>query len=79
MPSLGQTLVSQAMQLPEKDRAELAARLLRSLDQGKDAYVEDAWKEEVRRRVLDLEEGRTTSSPWTEARERLEHVAKTDR
>lgn len=38
---------------------------------------EEAWKKEVRRRALDLEEGRTTGSPWVEARERLEHVAKT--
>ena len=79
MSPLSQALVSQAMQLPEKDRAELVACLLRSLDREQGSDVEQAWKEEVRRRDTDLEEGRTTSSPWNEARERLEHVAKTDR
>lgn len=79
MSPLGQTLVNQAMQLPEKDRAELAAHLLRSLDQRDDVDVEQAWKETVQKRSVDLEEGRTTSTPWAEARERLEHVAKTDR
>ncbi|MBF0132194.1 MAG: hypothetical protein HQL75_06365 [Magnetococcales bacterium] len=41
-------------------------------------WYNEAWKETVQKRAVDLEEGRTTSIPWAEARERLEHVAKLD-
>lgn len=53
-------LEAEALDLPLRERARLAHRLLISLDKETDedaAAVEQAWEEEIRRRVADLEAG----------------------
>jgi putative addiction module component (TIGR02574 family) len=62
-------LLEEALRLSDADRAELAARLIDSLDP--DADAEAAWGEEVQRRLDDLEQGRVRSVPWTEARRQI--------
>lgn len=50
----------EAMELSSHERAELAARLIASLDEepaDDPAEVERAWEEEIRRRVADLQSG----------------------
>ncbi len=52
----------EALSLPLRARAELAHRLLVSLeDEPVKPEVEDAWKETAERRLDNLKEGRTTS------------------
>jgi putative addiction module component (TIGR02574 family) len=61
-----------ALRLPESERADLAARLIDSLDPGADDDAEAAWSEEIRRRVDDLKNGRVRSIPWDEVRRMLD-------
>ncbi len=54
-------LQAEAMALAPAERAELAERLWTTLEPQADISV--AWDEEIARRVVDLEAGRTTSIP----------------
>ena len=64
---------SAAMRLPAHERARLAERLLTSLDE--DAEVEQAWTDEVRKRLEDYRSGGLTAvsgaEVFAEARSRL--------
>ncbi len=64
-------LLQQALALPEADRAALAGSLLESLDQVVDADAELAWKNEIARRISDLDSGKAKTIPWEELRSRL--------
>jgi len=66
-----QALITLAMDLPESARAEIAVALIHSLDSEPDADVEQAWREEVARRVAAFESGEDTSLPWEQLREQL--------
>jgi len=59
---------SAALSLPEAERAELAARLLDSLDGPPDDDAGEAWKAEIARRAADR--GAATV-PWAEVRAAL--------
>lgn len=61
-------LLDEALRLPESDRAELATRLIDSLDPAADDDVETAWAAEIHRRLDDLDHGRVATVPWAEAR-----------
>lgn len=53
-------LEAEALELSSQERAQLARRLLVSLDEDADddpAEVERAWEEEIRRRLQEVEEG----------------------
>jgi putative addiction module component (TIGR02574 family) len=64
-------LLQKALALPEADRAALAGSLLESLDQVVDADAELAWKNEIARRISDLDSGKAKTVPWEELRSRL--------
>lgn len=53
-----------ALELTNADRAQLAARLLSSLDE--DAAVERTWEEEIGHRMDDLAAGRMKTRPVEE-------------
>jgi putative addiction module component (TIGR02574 family) len=61
-------VVRQALALDEHDRAEVAARLLDSLEQEEE---EDAWEAELERRAADMESGAVQGVSWGDLRERL--------
>ena len=63
-----QELLSTALRLPDKDRAELAASLIESLDQPFDADAQAAWAEEIERRISELDNGSVRAVPWEDAR-----------
>jgi putative addiction module component (TIGR02574 family) len=64
-------ILKEALTLPAKDRAELADSLLESLDEGTDPEVEDAWRQEIRRRVSEIDKGLVRTIPWSEVRARM--------
>ncbi len=64
-------LLEEASQLPESDRAELAGRLLESLQGQPEEGVEAAWAEEVERRVRQIDSGEVQTIPWEEVRAKL--------
>lgn len=65
-------LLSKALRLPEHDRAELAKRLLESLDPGRDDDVNDAWLTEIERRCAAVDAGEAITSDWEDFRRRIE-------
>jgi putative addiction module component (TIGR02574 family) len=72
MTEIAHTLLEQALRLPEHDRAELAARLIESLDSGDPDGVDEAWAREIERRCAALDSGEAVTSDWNEFRARIE-------
>jgi len=64
-------LYEQASQLPEEDRAELAGRLLDSIEDPPDEGVEEAWAAEIERRMAEYRTGRVKTIAWSELRAHL--------
>jgi putative addiction module component (TIGR02574 family) len=63
-------VLAELLQLPPDDRGAIAASLLDSLDPT-DTEVEAAWSEEIRMRIEDIQSGRVTPVPWSEARQQI--------
>jgi putative addiction module component (TIGR02574 family) len=61
-------ILKKALALPDKERAELAATLIDSLDPAVDEDAEIAWQEEIARRLSDVESGKVKTIPWEEVR-----------
>lgn len=60
-------VLNAAIKLSERDRAELAAQLIASLDTDKDANWANTWDDEIERRLAELDAGKPTI-PWSKAR-----------
>ena len=61
-------LIDRTMHLPLKDRAELARRLILSLeDKRVEEDVDEAWEMEIERRIAAYERGDTTAVDWQDA------------
>jgi putative addiction module component (TIGR02574 family) len=75
--SEAQKLLDQVLKLPVAARAELAERLLRSLDDEDDEgrvsadEYNAAWGAELARRIKEIEDGTVKLIPWDEARRRI--------
>ena len=63
MPATAAQLTEQALGLSESERAELAHRLLLSLEEVAEEGVEEAWEEEVAKRVEEIKKGTATGRP----------------
>ncbi|MFT5303115.1 MAG: putative addiction module component (TIGR02574 family) [Mariniblastus sp.] len=50
--------------LPESDRANLAASLIRSLDATPDPSADAAWATEIERRIRDIDQGPVQFDSW---------------
>lgn len=61
-------LREEAMKLPVRERARLVSWLIDSLAESDEADVEQAWIEEVHKRVGELETGQVRGLTWAEAR-----------
>lgn len=63
-------LLKRALALSTDERAALANSLLDSLEP-QDESVQEAWEQEVARRMSDLKAGRATTVPWEELHRQL--------
>ncbi|WP_129356498.1 addiction module protein [Sorangium cellulosum] len=72
-------MLAEALQLPPEARADVAKRLIASLDGPADEDVEAAWLVEVERRLRDVDRGTATIEPWDAVRERLARRLRTNR
>jgi putative addiction module component (TIGR02574 family) len=70
MKPVVEDVVRQALKLDEQDRAEVAARMLDSLEPA-DPEAERVWLAELERRATELESGAVQGVPWEDLRERL--------
>ena len=74
MTALATRVLQDALALSEQERAEIAARLIESLDAGsaeEAAEVEAAWAAEIERRCDALDAGTTGTSSWDELRRQI--------
>ena len=65
-------LLQRALDLPETERAELAAKLLETLDGATERDIDSAWVLEVERRCAELDSGRVVTADWESLRSRIE-------
>ncbi len=63
-------LYDEAMKLGTEERSLLALRLLDSVGDAPEV-IENAWLEEARARLKDVDEGRLEPVPWEAARQRI--------
>jgi putative addiction module component (TIGR02574 family) len=68
--STAKKLYDEALKLPERERRDLAQRLLESVGD-ESAEVDRAWVEVAQGRLEDVQAGRTQLVPWAEARQRI--------
>ncbi len=71
MTSNAKKILEEALALPPDERADVAATLLDSLDEAEGEAVEQAWAEEIQRRIQEVESGAVKTIPWSEARRRI--------
>lgn len=64
-------LLKRALALPAEARAALAGSLLESLDETLDASAEEAWSNEIARRIEELDSGKVRPVPWADARRQI--------
>jgi putative addiction module component (TIGR02574 family) len=65
-------LLSRALEMPVRERAELARRLLLSLETADfDADVEEAWAEEIEARLSAVDRGDSIPVDWRPAIDRI--------
>ena len=72
MSLITERIFEDVLALPNDERAELAVRLLQSLDSEKDPDAAEAWAIEIERRCAALDAGETTLSDWHDVRRRIE-------
>ena len=57
--------------LPLSARANLAHELLKSLDEGSDVDAEQAWVDEIARRLQEVDDGTVVLEDWDTVRARI--------
>ena len=72
MTKTAQALLADALQLDVKNRADLVAELLASLDGPADSDAQQAWAVEIERRTAALEAGTEPVESWDETKRRIE-------
>ena len=72
MTNVAERLLTEALNLPETERAELAARLIESLEAQRDDEVDAGWAAEIERRCAALDSGEAVTSDWSEVRRKIE-------
>jgi putative addiction module component (TIGR02574 family) len=65
-------LLDQVLSLPEQKRAEIAVRLLESLEPEAQADVDAAWADEIESRCAAVDDGTLPTSDWKDVRARIE-------
>jgi len=65
-------LLAEVLDLPEHDRAEVASRILESLENAPDEGVDEAWARELERRGAAVDSGEVVTSDWNVLRQRIE-------
>ena len=71
MPRDAAEVLKDALALPLEARAALIGTLVDSLDTEVDEDAEEAWREEILRRLREIDSGAVKLIPWSEAPRRL--------
>lgn len=71
MSSGSRAVLDQALQLSDYERAEIAQELIASLDGPPDHDVEQAWADEIARRLDEVDRGEAVLEDWETVRDRI--------
>jgi hypothetical protein len=74
MPMTLDQIIEEARRLPREQVADLVDRLILELHRTIDPSVEDAWKQETRRRLLEIERGDVRGIPGDEVSGRIRKI-----
>jgi putative addiction module component (TIGR02574 family) len=66
-----QSVIAEVLRLSEAERLEVAEAVYESLEGPADAGAEQAWAQELARRMADIDSGRVKLIPWSEARPQI--------
>ncbi len=77
MSNEAKRLLDDVLSLPGAERAEIAARLIESLEEVADASVDEAWAAEIERRCTELDAGEAVTSDWADVRRRIDSRLRT--
>lgn len=72
MSTEGHQFLQAALALPESERAEIAATLLRSLDSAPGDDVDVAWAAEIERRIRSIDDGSAKLIPWDDVMQEVD-------
>jgi putative addiction module component (TIGR02574 family) len=64
-------IYTRALELPEENRADLAQRLLLSLEPTDDASFDERWRDEIEARLTAVRDGTVVLSDWDDAAARI--------
>jgi putative addiction module component (TIGR02574 family) len=65
---INKKIKKQALKLSSQERAELAHIMIDSLHPEKEFESEEAWSEELKKRIDRYEQGESSSKPWSEVK-----------
>ena len=71
MTNRTKSILKQALELSDAERAELAGALLESLEPPPDTDIDAAWREEIAKRIGQLDSGAVEPIPREIVRDRL--------
>ena len=71
MTSETQTILNDALRVPDAERGEVVVRMLESLDHYAGPVAADAWAREIATRLDDVRSGRVVPVPWADARRQI--------
>ena len=71
MNAKAEEMLKNAIKMPATDRAFIAERLIRSLDEHVDPDVDAAWEAEIGRRLDEIRSGKVKCIPWEVVRDRI--------
>ena len=74
MTQRAQELLTQIFQLSLPERQELVVELLVRLDGTPEPGAQEAWAQEIRRRLARIRSGESTGVPWKEAQRQIEQA-----
>lgn len=64
----------EALELSQKERAQLAHMLIDSLNPETDFKSEEAWSKELKHRIDQYQEGASSSTSWEKVKEKGLHI-----
>jgi putative addiction module component (TIGR02574 family) len=68
------SILQQALALPESDRAAIAASLFQSLDTEIDDNADELWDAEIKRRVAEIDNGTVELIPWDDVMAKMRRL-----
>jgi putative addiction module component (TIGR02574 family) len=72
MSTEGQQFLQAALALPESERAEIAATLIRSLDSEPGDDIDAAWAAEIEKRIRSIDDGSAKLIPWDDVMQEVD-------